>query len=1664
MFLRQKYSKKSAHRGRRQSSLSSNLDYQNLEARQLLAVEVGVNFTGATYLTDSSAITPNANGDISETHTVEVVNGRYSAYNRFTGNRVETMTLDTFFLSAGGSIFSTLENPRVVYDQTSDRFFVAAIGGGEGNWIHVAFSNTSDPTDGWQTLQFAADSTGLHFNDDLTLAVDADAVYFATNNVSDVVPDDSSIYSIPKVDMFLPDPTLTNMSRFEGLDPAIYGTTIQVASNFEASDGRAIALGSLDFANVAMTDINGPGAPAATLGIPTEIELDFGDGHDDYVPQIPHDEYIDQIEEVYRAADQPFQDSNFGLGIFNELGLTGNVVEVNGSVWGAQTVSLVGVPFYSAINWFKIDLETRQVDGSTPIAPEYDGNLYQNTRIAALQDPYVVGLRGPASHLIRPEPLIVPPDPFDYLFNPSIAVTAEGLVAISYNRITPDQPISVGVVAGTYVTGSRRGNVQLEPLFEVQNGFEMYNLNTLGQDPWGSYGSIKVDPVGYNNFFMTMPWANTTDRWSVQNTQFSLVDMNPIIEADRGNNEIVIRRNAVDTNLVEVEIDGVVTDTFAFDALGRVEIWASDGSDSLLIDYTNGDPTPAGGFLFDGGAGPDVVETNNPDGSEFVMTQPNHPTFGNNYPAYLSSYRTRFGDDGSVSDGFYNETSELVDIEELRGGPGPDTFTFRGNWTMGGSANGQGGDDTFKFIDEPFPFSPFNPPFFSGVEENIIGGEGYDTIDFEGRLKFTKIELIGFGASGGFDGRVNGEPNEILPIGGGIFQPDDVFREIEHALGSSMQFEDSLTFQDDLQGTWTIDDENSSYVTQDDNGADRQFDFYQWNVVNASIFDDTFNVLSNTVNTLALNGLEGNDVYTFNSAAPALTGTSENIKDVIIANAGPGVNQIFASNIGGSAVDALILAARVRGLGEFAYTAIGGTVDMEVWGSEFDDNLALHSFLPDNTLVVRSFDGDDTFSIQDLSRASVMVYGGDGDDDYIIERIQGVSFRNLEIIDSIDAETDRVLLAGTVLDETFTITSDTFVDLDFDVIGIEVYGIEGRGGNDTFNVLDYDGDIFLDGGLGNDVFNFSSDGANLQGDLAGFLNTDITIEGGLGTNQIFVSNFAGAFAMDVTVRNNELTGLWAGSLFFQSTGGTFSRTGDIGGVTIRGTDLNPDLFDIQTLLMDDSVAIEGAGGNDSFYARSGALGDVRFNGGDGNDNHHVFFGGADGRVVQIIDDSAPSKNRLNFYGTALDDVISVSPAGVLFDTESATLLGDFALLNVFGFAGEDQLNLDGTRALTNLLHGGDDNDTVNVDSSVGANGLRVVLGQGDDNFNFWSTDENTFTRALGGDGDDTFTITAGVEGTMIADGQEGSDRYNVNFSATRQRFVDTRDTGTGDMDITAITGTVIADEVEIRANRVIRINEIAALGNETVAYGSENEVVIVNTIGGPDLVSMFASISTTTRLQTGEGDDTINVRSTAGSDQVTLDAGEGNDLINVYKVFVGTNVGIFGRGGDDTFVVGSNAVVDNGNLGFIRGRVALYGGDNVFGSQDTLYINDRLANAPYAYSVNGTGVRAIDGPLGIPRTAFQGIIYDDTMEFVRLDTTDLSNYISVTPSQSTKFYIDGNQPSTVNNSDFINLLSTDAGRELHITDSSNGEGFWDFTDGSLDVAFEGIEDTSDGVI
>ena len=602
--------------------------------------------------------------------------------------------------------------------------------------------------------------------------------------------------------------------------------------------------------------------------------------------------------------------------------MTASVVEVDGSVFGVHTVSFIEAPNYSGINFFEIDIEDKAVKGGLPVAPEADGTLYQGLRASVLMNPYSVALRGPTSHVIRSNTVNSPLDEHQYLFNPAIAVNENGLIVVTYNQINEVDNIpniSVYASVGTIVNGVNRHNIQFEAPVEIQAGFELYNLNTAGTDDWGRYGSVRVDPIVDNGFFISMPFANTTDRWSIQHTFIEAVDLAPIVEASHGNNEIAVRLSPGDSSILEIVIDDVVTDKYPISAMGRPEVWGHDGFDNFLIDYSFGDPTPEGrftpgGFVLDGGGGPDTVRTNSPDGAEFIIDKYDDLEFAGNIPAYMSSYWIRFGDDDTVSDGTYNETTLMIDVENLFGGPGDDMFTFRNDVVMAGSAHGGEGDDRFHFEDDPF-FPPV-----SGVGDDINGGPGHDTLNFELRENPTISNIVGYGINDGYDGRVvpPAAPEFLGPIGGD--NPDDVFTEINRIEGSTMHLSDTITFLDDVAGTYTIQDEESFYV---DNDRNEPLEFFQVNVLVGSTLDDTYYIKQNNINPVRLRALQGDDQFYVNSNAPDLDGTTELVNELVFAEAGPGANELWASNLGGSGpVDMLILNNRISGLGEVAYSNV----------------------------------------------------------------------------------------------------------------------------------------------------------------------------------------------------------------------------------------------------------------------------------------------------------------------------------------------------------------------------------------------------------------------------------------------------------------------------------------------------------------------------------------------------------------------------------------------------------------------------------------------------------------------------------------------------------------------------------------------------------------------
>lgn len=1530
---------------------AAQIQYDNLEPRCLLATDVGLAFTGSTFQTDSSYYPPDANGDIGPNHMIEVLNGRLNMIDKATGVRVQSHTMTGFFDAAGATVFNDPINPKVVYDRMTDHWFVAANGTGTGNWIYLAFSDTSDPTGTWQQLQFVGDSTGTHFNDEVNLAVDADAVYLTTNNTGPGGIQNISIYSIPKSDIFSPDPTLTNMSRFELLNPAVYGTSVKVASNFEASDGQAIALGSNGPSGVIFTPIMDTATPAAVLGTPTTVVTDL-DG--EYGAAVPAEQLPDVITE-----------DDLWLETSDEL--TSRVVEIGGSVWGAKTISMTEE---GVIDWFELDATT--------------GDVIQSGEIAA---------------------------PGEHVFNPSIAVNKWGIVALSYNKSNVGSPVGAFTTVGITVQGLGERNTQMEPIFQMEPGLSSYNVlgDTPFVSPWGETSSVEFDPVSVNEFFAVAPWANTVDRWSTHNAYFMPVDMEPVIDGNELDNTIIVRRNAADTSLLEVEFDGTVTDILPYEVLGRVVLRGLGGADRFIVDYSNGDPMPERGFLFDGGAGPDVVQVDN-------------------------DVENMFHVEGATGHGTLNEISEFANVEELWGGTAGDHFLVEGH--IFGSLVGREGDDMFEFAGT------------GTIGDSVNGDEGINTLSFLNRKNTvdppnippplpTEAELLAVSANLGFNGKTIGGP-----VGGD--ETTDQFRDISRLIGSQTEL-DILHGLDEIS-TWTIDEANSAY-----DAAGRTLGIEFWDTYYASSFDDTFNVLSNTLNPLRMFGLDGNDTYNFSSDAPANMGSVENIGGLIYAMGGAGANQLNVSNAAGTATESLVLSKRISGMGEIVFDATpdGGTFDVDIVGSGEADTFLLHSFIAANTMQVHSMGGNDTFDIQDLSKAQVDVFGGDGDDLYLIEMVQGVSFRNLDIQDSLNAEADRVSLRGTILDEVFNLNPTSFTDTEVTYSGIEQFGALGRGGNDTFNVTGFDFPLFIEGEEGDDVINISSDAPLNMGNVAGFTDP-ITIDAGPGFNQLVISNYMGAPTPGVQVFDDRIEGLLPVPVYYAATGGRFAHlNGSLGGIHLIGSDLGSDTFDVKMLDGLNTLKLDGKSGVDRFHVRDTVAGSVMMDGGEDADQYNYFMSGSGNRVGRIMDTGTVGNNRASIYGTNDADTFLVTDDSVARGGEVVRIDSTLGFMQIVGRDGFDSFTMNNTPALVNYLLGQVGNDSFTINGTVGASGIRMVGDAGADQFTINNSLASTFTRVVGGFGTDSLSVMDGAMGDVSSDLGEGSDTYMGYFHGSGSRWFGALDSGATGMDVAHAIGTTGDDMMELRSANIYRMAE-------RMAVGSNMEEVNIDSSEGNDNVAVYASFTPDNNIMLGAGDDILTMFSTTFATNIHAMGGEGNDRMEAKKVHQVSTVWMHGEDDDDLFVVGSDSVADNGNLNQIRGPVYLDGGASVAG--DSLEANDAAIMGAYGYEISPTQIVTHPGRFNVARPNFAGIFYDGTLENLRLDGTQAANTFVITASPDTYYYLDGSDPFGTSFGDQVVLNAKfNDGHAFRWTNRALGEGHWTFTNGDQTVEFENME-------
>jgi hypothetical protein len=245
---------------------------------------------------------PDTMGAVGTNQFVVFINGGFAIYTK-AGVRQSLISDEAFWQNAGisaATMSAGLTDPRIIYDTGSARWFVSEItADNTGNKIFVGRSNSSDPAGGWKALSFTGNAG---FADYDTLGVDSTGVYIGVNDFSaGGSMTGVSFFSIPKTNLLATTPTLANMTKFENLSTATFGSTLQGVVNPDAGPGHGLFISIDDAFNFFdRYTINGSGAAGATLGPRVRISNLFDGAPNPATP--PNGLTLDTLDDRFSGA------------------------------------------------------------------------------------------------------------------------------------------------------------------------------------------------------------------------------------------------------------------------------------------------------------------------------------------------------------------------------------------------------------------------------------------------------------------------------------------------------------------------------------------------------------------------------------------------------------------------------------------------------------------------------------------------------------------------------------------------------------------------------------------------------------------------------------------------------------------------------------------------------------------------------------------------------------------------------------------------------------------------------------------------------------------------------------------------------------------------------------------------------------------------------------------------------------------------------------------------------------------------------------------------------------------------------------------------------------------------------------------------------------------
>ena len=413
-------------------------------------------------------IPPDTDGAVGPNHLVVVVNGGFVIQDR-SGGVLVSQSLGAFWSGywdptnlVDGKQCEAPFDPRVLYDEQSDRWFVVSIRGRSScvnrSALLVAVSTSGDPTGTWYRSAFDVDPTDIYWADYPTLGYSQNHVVVGLNMFL------GGTYARPQV-WALERPVTAASTKWvwRSLDPANYAFTLMPATTLDAGVSTTYLasswIGSLGY--IALYTLTG----AVGVGDPPSL----GSGPIAYPQASPWSQNS--------ATTNPAPQLGAADGINNGDARVQGLVMRNGELWATHNAFLpAGAPTHTAIQWWNL---------------QTDGTVIQQGRI---DDP-----SGAVSRAY-----------------PSISVNADSDVLIGYSSFAADQYASASYSlrratdpAGTFLESA---------LLKAGEGPYVY-FDGSGRNRWGDYSSTHVDPLDDTQFWtiqeFARPPSGDSGRWAL---------------------------------------------------------------------------------------------------------------------------------------------------------------------------------------------------------------------------------------------------------------------------------------------------------------------------------------------------------------------------------------------------------------------------------------------------------------------------------------------------------------------------------------------------------------------------------------------------------------------------------------------------------------------------------------------------------------------------------------------------------------------------------------------------------------------------------------------------------------------------------------------------------------------------------------------------------------------------------------------------------------------------------------------------------------------------------------------------------------------------------------------------------------------------------------------